>query len=128
MTDHLLKMFFQNWTGLLRTVIVGVMAYLALVTLLRVTGKRTLSKMNAFDLIVTVALGSVLATILLSKDVPLAEGVVAFGLLVSMQYIITWLSVRYRRLTCIFPYTLAARLRSYVQEHTYEENETEKVR
>lgn len=99
MADHLLKMFFQNWTGLIRTVIVGVLAYLSLVTMLRVTGKRTLSKMNAFDLIVTVALGSVLATIILSKDVPLAEGVAAFGLLVSMQYIITWLSVRSRRVS-----------------------------
>jgi uncharacterized membrane protein YcaP (DUF421 family) len=41
---------------------------------LRVSGKRTLAKMNAFDLVVTVALGSTLATILLSADVSLAEG------------------------------------------------------
>jgi uncharacterized membrane protein YcaP (DUF421 family) len=33
------------------------------------SGKRTLAKMNAFDLVVTVALGSTLATILLSRDV-----------------------------------------------------------
>jgi uncharacterized membrane protein YcaP (DUF421 family) len=42
--------------------------------LLRISGKRTLSKMNAFDLVVTVALGSTLATVLLSTDVALAEG------------------------------------------------------
>ncbi len=78
-------MFFQNWSGLLRTVVVGVLAYVALVALLRVSGKRTLSKMNAFDFVVTVALGSTLATILLSKNVALAEGVVAFAVLISLH-------------------------------------------
>lgn len=55
-------MFFSDWFGLLRVVVVGTLAYVALVLLLRVSGKRTLSKMNAFDFIVTVALGSTLAT------------------------------------------------------------------
>lgn len=66
----------------------------SLVLLLRVSGKRTLSKMNAFDLVVTVAIGSTLATVLLSKDVALSEGVVAFGLLIGLQWVRTWLSVR----------------------------------
>jgi uncharacterized membrane protein YcaP (DUF421 family) len=90
-------MFFDSWAGLLRVLVVGTLAYAALVVLLRVTGKRTLSKMNAFDLIVTVALGSTLATVLLSKDVALAEGVLAFALLVLLQLAITWLSVRSER-------------------------------
>ena len=87
-------MFFDSWGGLGRVLVVGVLAYGSLVLLLRVSGKRTLSKMNAFDLIVTVALGSTLATVLLSKDVALAEGLLAFALLVSLQFAITWLSVR----------------------------------
>ncbi len=88
------QLFFQDWSGIIRTIIVGVLAYLALVSALRVSGKRTLSKMNAFDFVVTVALGSTLATILLSRDVALVEGLVAFCVLISMQYVIAWLSVR----------------------------------
>jgi uncharacterized membrane protein YcaP (DUF421 family) len=88
------SMFFNNWADVLRTVLVGVLAYAGLITLLRISGKRTLSKMNAFDLIVTVALGSTLATILLSKEVALAEGLVAFAVLILLQYIIAWLQVR----------------------------------
>jgi uncharacterized membrane protein YcaP (DUF421 family) len=87
-------MFFDSGYALWRVVVVGVCAYLALVALLRVSGKRTLSKMNAFDLVVTVALGSTLATILLSKDVALLEGITAFVLLIAMQFVIAWLSVR----------------------------------
>ena len=88
--------FFTGWNGLARTAVVGVLAYIALVVLLRISGKRTLSKMNAFDLVVTVSLGSTLATILLNKNVALAEGVLAFALLIGLQFIVTWSSVRVR--------------------------------
>jgi uncharacterized membrane protein YcaP (DUF421 family) len=90
-------MFFDSWSGLGRVIVVGGLAYIALVLLLRIGGKRTLSKMNAFDLVVTVALGSTLATVLLSKDVALVEGILAFSLLISLQFALTWLSVRSKR-------------------------------
>ena len=90
-------MFFDGMSGPLRVAVVGTLAYVALIVLLRVTGKRTLSKMNAFDLVVTVALGSTLATILLSKDVALIEGLVAFALLILLQYAVTWSTVRSKR-------------------------------
>lgn len=90
-------MFFDDFYGLLRVLIVGSAAYAALILLLRVSGKRTLSKMNAFDFVVTVALGSTLATVLLSKDVALLEGIAAFALLVVLQYAVTWASVRSKR-------------------------------
>ena len=88
------QVFFSSWESLLRTLVIGVLAYFALVVFLRLSGNRTLSKMNAFDLIVTVALGSTLATVLLTKDVALAEGVLAFVLLISLQFVITWSSLR----------------------------------
>ncbi|QYF95272.1 DUF421 domain-containing protein [Massilia sp. PAMC28688] len=78
----------------MRVIIVGFFAYVGLVILLRMSGNRTLSKMNSFDLIVTVAFGSTLATILLNKDVSLAVGMAALALLVVLQLIITWCSVR----------------------------------
>ncbi|MFC1457983.1 DUF421 domain-containing protein [Microvirga arabica] len=87
-------MFFDSWAGLGRVLVVGTLAYVALVTILRISGKRTLTKLNAFDLVVTVALGSTLATVLLSKSVALAEGILAMALLVFLQFVITWLSVR----------------------------------
>jgi hypothetical protein len=79
-------MFYGGTGDVVRVIVIGIMAYVVLVVLLRVTGKRTLSKMNAFDLVVTVALGSTLATILLSTDVTLAMGVTALVLLIVLQY------------------------------------------
>lgn len=89
--------FFESWLGLGRVLLVGTLAYLALIAAMRASGKRTLSKLNAFDLIVTVALGSTLATVLLSSDVALAEGVLALALLIFLQFAITWASVRSER-------------------------------
>ena len=88
-------MFFDGWFSLFRVLVVGTCAYVALVCLLRVSGKRTLSKLNAFDLVVTVALGSTFATVLLSKDVALLEGVLAFAMLIGFQFVVAWLSVRW---------------------------------
>lgn len=90
-------MFFGTWAALGRLLVIGPLAYAALVLLLRVSGKRTLTKLNAFDLVVTVALGSTLATVLLSKSVSLAEGVLALALLIALQFVITWTSVRSKR-------------------------------
>jgi uncharacterized membrane protein YcaP (DUF421 family) len=87
-------MFFDGWPALGRTLVLGVLAYASLVLLLRASGKRTLSKMNAFDFVVTVALGSTLATALLSSEVSLARALTAFAVLIGLQLAITWLSVR----------------------------------
>lgn len=86
--------FFDNWQAVVRTGVLGVLAYASLVFLLRISGRRTLSKMNAFDLVVTVALGSTLATVILNKNVTLVQGTLAFALLIGMQFAVTWTSVR----------------------------------
>ncbi|WP_366553738.1 DUF421 domain-containing protein [Aquibaculum sediminis] len=87
-------MFFQDWAGIVRTVLVGVLAYVTLVLFLRISGKRTLAKLNAFDLVVTVALGSTLSAIVLQESVALAEGATALALLILAQYLVASFSVR----------------------------------
>lgn len=87
-------MWFDGWSALGRVLVAGSVSYAALVIVLRTSGKRTLGKMNAFDLVVTVALGSTFATILLTRSVPLAEGVTALALLAFLQFSVAWLAVR----------------------------------
>ena len=87
-------MIFSGWSPIGRTLVVGALAYVALVLALRISGKRTLSKMNAFDFVVTIAIGSTLATILLSRQVALVQGLAAFAVLIGMQYLVAWTSTR----------------------------------
>ncbi len=88
-------MFFDNWFALVRILTIGILTYFALIFLLRISGKRTLSKWNAFDFVVTIALGSILASVVMSKDITFADGIAAFVLLIGLQFVITQLSVRF---------------------------------
>ncbi len=88
------KIWFDNWESIIRIICITPLAYFAMILLLRISGKRTLSKMNAFDFIVTIALGSVLASVALYRDIPLANGVVAMLSFILFQFLFTWLSVR----------------------------------
>lgn len=93
MTD--ISFYFSGWEPLVRIVLVGIGMYAALVLFLRVSRSRTLSSMNAFDFIVTVAIGSAFGRALTAKTVALSEALVAFGLLVTLQYVVTWVQVRW---------------------------------
>ncbi|WP_123622320.1 DUF421 domain-containing protein [Halorubrum sp. CSM-61] len=93
MTD--VTFYFTGWEPLVRILVVGVSMYVTLVLFLRLSGSRTLSSMNAFDFIVTVAIGSVFGRALTAKGVALAEAVVALGLLITLQYTVTWIQVRW---------------------------------
>jgi uncharacterized membrane protein YcaP (DUF421 family) len=91
------NVFFDGWQGLLRIGVLGVTGYAALLVLLRVSGKRTLSKLNAFDFVVTVARVDPKATVLLSSSVSLVDGVAALALLVGLQWVVAFASARSRR-------------------------------
>lgn len=78
-------MWFDSWSQVVRVLVAGAAAYVAVLVVLRVAGKRTLAKLNAFDLVVTVAVGSTLATVFLDSAVSIAEGVTALVLLAALQ-------------------------------------------
>lgn len=88
-------MWFESWYRLGALLLAGVVAYTFLVLVLRMSGKRTLAKLNAFDFVVTIALGSVLATVVVSREVPVAEGLAALGLLVLLQLVVALVSTRW---------------------------------
>ena len=95
------NIFFDNWGKLGRSAILAALAYAALVFLLRVSGKRTLSKMNVFDFVFVVALGSTLASTILSSDTTLADGIMAFVVLMALQVLLSFLCVASHRVDSI---------------------------
>lgn len=87
-------MFFDSWYSLGRVIVACVVGYVAVVLIVRVSGKRALSRMNAFDFVVNVALGSTLATLILSSRTPIVNGLAAFVVLAGLQRIIAILAMR----------------------------------
>jgi uncharacterized membrane protein YcaP (DUF421 family) len=74
---------------LVRIAITVPVAYAVIILFIRISGKRSTSQMNNFDWIVTVALGSILGSTVVLKDVTLAEGLLATGLLLALQFVLT---------------------------------------
>lgn len=87
-------MWFDGWTDIGRIALSSLVIYGALIAILRFAGKRSLAKLNIFDLVVTIALGSILSAIVLNKDISISEGVTAFVALAGLQWGVSWASVR----------------------------------
>lgn len=80
---------FESWQELARVAATGVILYVALITFINLSGKRSTSKMNNFDWVVTVALGSLTASVILVKDIVLLEGLLAIAVLLGLQHVTT---------------------------------------
>lgn len=85
-------MFDFNWMEIGRIFLLGIMAYIFLIILLRVAGKRSLAQLNAFDLVITVSIGSVLATIMLDNKISIFDGIAALFVLIALQWIFSFSS------------------------------------
>ncbi|MDO6518731.1 DUF421 domain-containing protein [Zobellia uliginosa] len=59
--------------------------YAAVIIMTRICGKRSFSKMSSFDFAMTVAVGSIIATTILSKSVSLADGIVGIVAVYLLQ-------------------------------------------
>lgn len=75
--------------------IVTFVSYLFILFLLRLSGKRTLLKMNAFDFIITVSLGAVFGNMLINYKENLYQGIYVISLLLLFQFFSSLLSSRY---------------------------------
>src|SRR4051794_22701432 len=87
-------MLFENWHATLDDAIRAAVAYLVVVAALRAIGEQALAKMRAYDLIVTITLGSVIANIAFSRDTALVDGIAIMITFVLMQEMIRWAQAR----------------------------------
>ena len=90
--------FYNNFDSILRAFEIAIFGYSMMVVAIRISGKKTLSKMNAIDFIITIALISCLAALSLNKNIALLEGVVVFSTPIGLQFIITCLAVRVNKI------------------------------
>lgn len=90
----MLDIFASDWETLATTAVKGVIIYVTLIAMLRISGKRSLSKFNIFDFIITVAIGSIFASTLTTNDLKLAQSVTAILVLLLAQWLISRLAVR----------------------------------
>jgi len=72
----------------LMIVLSAVALYVLLILYTRLVGLRSFSKMSAFDFAITIAIGSILASVTLWQKPTLLEGAVALGVLFGLQFVV----------------------------------------
>ena len=87
-------LLFDGWYNIGRAAGLASLGFVALIAILRVSGKRTLSKLNVFDFVFVVAVGSLFAASIVEKDVTLLEGLAAITALVVFQALLAELAAR----------------------------------
>lgn len=90
------EMFVGGGPSMVRTVLAAILVYAATVLVLRVVGKRAIAKLSAFDFVITVALGSALATTVLSSETPVLNGALGIAVLLLLQRAVSFAITRSR--------------------------------
>lgn len=90
-------LLFKNWEKVYHVAACTLIAYITLFAFLRIAGRRTLAKLNAFDFVVTVTLGSTLSFMVLAQ-VSMAEGSMALLIIILLQYILAWSAKKNKKL------------------------------
>ncbi|RYZ41446.1 MAG: DUF421 domain-containing protein [Sphingobacteriales bacterium] len=72
-------------------------SFMVLFGFIRITGKRTLASLSAFDFVVVIALGSTLAEMMLLQ-IPMINGVVALVIILAFQFGLAWLARRSKKI------------------------------
>jgi uncharacterized membrane protein YcaP (DUF421 family) len=88
--------FFNGSSAIWRVVVAVAITYVAMLTMLRISGKRTLAQTNVFDFVFIITLGSMAANTILSGSIAIAEGLVAIAALIGLQFVASWLTTRSR--------------------------------
>lgn len=83
------KIFFTNIEGIVRIIVTVPFVYVLVILYIRVFGKRSTSQMNNFDWIVTVAMGSLVASTIVLENVGIVDGAVGILMLMLLQYLLT---------------------------------------
>lgn len=76
---------FSDWHQVGITAVRTIMLYLCALAAVRLVGRRTVAEISAFDVVVTVALGSVVASTALPNDPSLVDGVAVLAGLLLLQ-------------------------------------------
>ena len=76
-------------TAIGMVLISGLSIYMVLLLFTRLSGLRSFAKMSSFDFAITVALGTVIASTLLTRDPPLLQGLAGLAVLYGIQYAVS---------------------------------------
>lgn len=86
-----------SWSEIGRVVLSTAAIYITAIVSLRVAGRRTVSQMSAFDFVVTIAIGSLVAMAALSPQTNYVHGAAALLSLIALQQVFAVVRTRFEK-------------------------------
>lgn len=84
----LLSQLWSSWAQTADTAVRTLVVYVLVVVLVRVAGRRTLAQLSGYDVVITIATGSVLASVALPSSPAVSDGVTVIVTLYGMQVLL----------------------------------------
>lgn len=101
----MLPELWSSYAQVTATAVKVVLLYAGAVAALRIAGRRTLAQMSAFDVVVTIAIGSILAAAVVPAAPAVSDGLTALLTLLFCQVVVGALRQRIPRLRTILDFT-----------------------
>lgn len=79
------------WTDIAMVVVSAVCIYVGVIAATRLTGLRSFARFSSFDFAMSIAIGSLISTSLLTRDPPLAQAIVGLAAIYGLQKIVALL-------------------------------------
>ncbi|MFY2763104.1 DUF421 domain-containing protein [Arenimonas sp. MALMAid1274] len=89
---HLFELAMPWWEFILRAVAV----YLALLVMVRLSGRRSVGQFTPFDMILLILLGTAVQNSLIGEDVSLLGGLLLAATLILLNHAVGWITARSR--------------------------------
>jgi uncharacterized membrane protein YcaP (DUF421 family) len=86
----------RDWNEVGDAVLAAILFYVLIVAAVRIFGKRSTAQLNNFDWIINITVGSLAASGILLETVPAIRAVAAIATLMMLQFLMTWLALRYQ--------------------------------
>lgn len=95
---------FSSLDQLAGTVVATVLLYIATLVVMRIAGRRTLTRISAFDVLVTILIGTVIGSSMLPERPAILDGVGVLLTLAAMQVAVAALRQRSRHFSRLIDY------------------------
>lgn len=89
--------FGTTWESVAAVAIGMCCVYAAVIVATRIAGLRSFSKMSSFDFAMTVAVGTLVGSIALTRDPPVLQGLVGVATLYLLQWVVAHLRLRFQK-------------------------------
>jgi uncharacterized membrane protein YcaP (DUF421 family) len=90
---------FETWSTMAIVFLSVLLIFSIIILITRISGLRTFAKMSSFDFASTIAVGSILASVIMNIDQSIIKGTIALGTIIAFQTLFSYIKRKSEKLS-----------------------------